>query len=208
MKRTYFKPPILVVLILLVACSPSEATIQISEIEMQQTVEQIVSGTMVANKIQPTSTQSSIFATLTAMPKKPINTALPQYQKTYDTILFDIGNMLESAPDIDSVTTIRPGKDSLEIELRVKWASRDRQPNASFEVIELLAIVFGGTDEGKAMNFVTGNPAHFSILLNTYSADGDYKYSSLTYYDTLVKLNKKQITYDEWVSESGAGFVP
>lgn len=40
MEKTYYKTPLLVVLILLVACSPSEAAIKISDIEMQQTVEQ------------------------------------------------------------------------------------------------------------------------------------------------------------------------
>jgi hypothetical protein len=87
------------------------------------------------------------------------------------------------------------------------WASKDAQPNVTFEAIEALADIFGQMSEDQALNFVTGKPQHFSILLITYSADQDYKYSSLTYYDTLVQLYNKRITYDEWVKAAGAAFV-
>jgi hypothetical protein len=102
---------------------------------------------------------------------------------------------------------IRPGKDSPEIELKTTYASKKYQPNVSFEVIQTLADIFDQAPKDKALNFVTGKPSHFSILLTTNSNDGDYKYSSLTSYDTLVKLANKQITYDELVTEAGAAFV-
>ncbi len=197
------------IMFILVACNPSKFAIQTA---IAQTQSAPTSTLYPTNILLPTTTPNPTrisLPTSTSLPtEQPTITASPQVQETKDAILLDIAQMLEESGDTESVTTIRPGQDSLEIELVVKWASRDRQPNASFEVIKLLAIVFGGADERKALNFVTGNPTNFSILLNTYSAGGDYKYSSLTYYDTLVKLNKKQITYDEWVSESGAGFVP
>jgi hypothetical protein len=130
-----------------------------------------------------------------------------QYQETIEAIPIGIANMLKDVDGVDSVTMVRPGVVSLEIELRTMWASKDKQPNVSFKAIQMLAIVFGGTSENTDLLLVTTHQQHFSILLTTYSIDGDNKYSSLTYYDTLVKLYNKQITYDEWVNEANAGFV-
>jgi hypothetical protein len=155
---------------------------------------------ILTNTPEPTSTLIPI--------EQPTNTALPQADKTIEAIInFDISGMLETLGDVETVTTVRAGSESLEIELRTKWASQDRQPDVSYVAIRMLAVVFGGASEDKALLFVSGTPQHFSILLTTYSVDGGYKYSSLTYYDTLVKINNKQITYDEWVKESGASFV-
>jgi hypothetical protein len=109
--------------------------------------------------------------------------------------------------DVESVTVIRRGQESLEIELRTVWASKDRQADVSYQVMRVLSDVFADTTEGKALNFVTGKPKHFSISLITFSTDGDYKYSSLTYFDTLKKLHNKQITYEEWLAEAKAGFI-
>jgi len=201
MNKNYSRTSILVLMLLLVACAPSASQIQTSIAQTQAVLPTII----LTNTPEPTSTS---VPTSTYVPtKRPTITAPPQVEKTVDTILISIAELLENnISDVDSVTTIRPGNDSLEIELKTIWASKDRQPNISFEVIQILAIAFN-VPEDKALNLVTGNPEHFSILLTTYSTDGGYKYSSLTYYDTWVKLYNKRITYDEWLNEAGAGFV-
>jgi len=193
--NNYSRTSVLVLMLLLVACAPSVSQIQTAVAKTQAALPTIT----LTNTQEPTPT---------SIPTKlPTITVPPQVQKTLDAILVDIAAMLKIAEGVDSVTTIRPGNDSLEIELKTMWASKDMQPNVSFEAIQLLALVFGNASESKALNFVTGNPQHFSILLTTYSVDGEYKYSSLTYYDTLIKLYNKRITYDEWVNEAKAGFV-
>jgi ABC-type oligopeptide transport system substrate-binding subunit len=187
---------------LLAACTPSAQAVQTAIAKTQATLPTIA----ISNTPEPLSTSEPKYTK--APTKRPTNTATPQYEKTIDAAIIQIRDYLKlGVSDIDSITTLRKGNDSLEIELRTIWASKDRQPNVSFEAIQLLAITFANLREGQALNFVTGNPQHFSILLTTYSVDGNYKYSSLTYYDTLVKLYNKQITYSEWVNEAKAGFA-
>jgi len=181
---------------LLSACAPSPQSIQTTIAQTQAALPTVA----LTDTTEPTSTLTPT--------ERPTNTALPQTDKTIEAIVnFDIAGMLEKLGDVETVTTVRAGSESLEIELRTQWASQDRQPDVSYEAIRSLAIVFGGASEDKDLLFVAGNPQHFSILITTYSVDGEYKYSSLTYYDTLVKILNKQITYDEWVKASGAGFV-
>jgi hypothetical protein len=188
------------ILVLLVACAPSASQIQS---QIQTAVAQTQAALPTAALTDTPEPTSTITPT-----KLPTNTALPTADNTLEAIInTDLTGMLEKIFDVETVTTVRPGSESLEIELRTQWASKDRQPDVSYEAILVLATVFGSASENQDLPFVAGNPQHFSILLTTYSVDGDYKYSSLTYYDTLVKLYNKQITYDEWVNEAKAGFV-
>ena len=151
----------------------------------------------ITNTPEPTSTPT----------KLPIGTDVAHLKETIEAFPTALANILEGVDGVESVTMVRPGVLSLEIELKTMWASKDKQPNVSFNAIQKLAIVFGGTSEDWGLLLVTTHQQHFSILLTTYSVDGNYKYSSLTYYDTLVKLYNKQMTYDEWVKEAKAGFV-
>jgi hypothetical protein len=181
-----------------VACAPSTSQIQTA-----------IAKTQAALPTLPTDTETNTpeQTSISTPTKLPIGTTVAQYQETIEAIPIGIANMLKDVDGVDSVTMVRPGVVSLEIELRTMWASKDKQPNVSFKAIQMLAIVFGGTSENTDLLLVTTHQQHFSILLTTYSIDGDNKYSSLTYYDTLVKLYNKQITYDEWVNEANAGFV-
>jgi hypothetical protein len=195
MNKSYSRISILVLILLLVACAPSASQIQTAVAKTQA----VLPTDTLANIPEPTS--------LTTPTKLPVGTTVAQFQETIEAFPLALANMLEDVDGVDSVTMVRPGVVSLEIELRTTWASKDKQPNVSFNAIQMLADVFGGTSEDWALLFVKTHQQHFSILLTTYTIDGDYKYSSLTYYDTLVKLYDKQITYDEWVNEAKAGFV-
>lgn len=195
--------------IFLVACQPSAADIEKAIAQTQAAVstatteptETLEPTKKVVNTARPVPTNTRI-PTLTKMPKTSTPTASVQ------DLLDGIASLIEQYDDgVESITTIRPGSESLEIELRTKWASKDNQADVSFQVIRTLSDVFGDVKESNALKTVTGSPEHFSILLTTYSTGGDYKYSSLTYYDDLVKLHNKQITYEEWLSASNAGFV-
>ena len=185
-----------IAIILLAACSPSPQVIQ----------------TAIAN------TQEAMINVPVENAPKPAATALPTEQpgmiptqeteNKYDMILSDVADNLRSRIDnIDSVTTIKRGVDSLEVEIRIAKMSEDVQPNVAFEAIHLLATTFGNMSEEKALKFVSGNPQHFSILLITSSNDGDHRFSSLTSYDTLVKIINEQMSFIDWVSESNAHFL-
>jgi hypothetical protein len=196
LNRIYKISSIVGLAFLLVSCAPS-----VSQVQTAIALTQAALPTLTATNT--TKLTSTITPT-----KQPTNTDLPKTDKTIDAIVHtNLDDLLENLEDVYAVTTVRPGNESLEIELRTRWVSRDNQPDVSYEAIRLLANVFGSASEDLDLMFVSGNPEHFSILLTTYSVDGKYKYSSLTYYDTLVKIYNKQITYEEWVNEANAGFV-
>lgn len=208
---------LLLVLFLFAGCGPSEAEIQKAIMETQTS----------ASRTEPTETPYNILikptdpSILTKAPTRrpsptyrptktfssPLPTKTPNAEILIQTVIDGLSEAILKYTDTKVINTFRRGTMSLEIEVKTKWASKDSQPDVSYEIIKVLSDVFGQSTEAKALNFVKGNPDHFSILLTTYSTDGDYKYQSLTYYDTLVKLYKKQINYDEWVQETNAGFI-
>lgn len=191
----------------LVACQPSAADIEkaIAQTQAAMPTDMPTATPEPTKKIVNTARPWPTNTRIPTMTKVPI-TSTPTH--SVQDILNDVATLIMAYDDgVESVTTIRPGSESLEVELRTQWASRDRQPDVSFQVIKTLADVFGDIKESSALKVVDGSPEHFSILLTTYSTDGDYKYSSLTYYEDLVKLHNKQITYDEWLVASKAGFV-
>ena len=194
MNKTSTRTSTLLFVVLLVACAPSASQIQTA---VAQTLAASPMHTL-AKTEEPTSISIPII---------PIGTDVAHLKETIEAFPTALANILEGVDGVESVTMVRPGVLSLEIELKTMWASEAKQPNVSFNAIQKLAIVFGGNSEDWGLLFVTTHQQHFSILLTTYSVDGDYKYSSLTYYDTLVKLYNKQMTYDEWVNEAKAGFV-
>lgn len=116
----------------------------------------------------------------------------------------DLVPIIEKVDGVERVNIIERGE-YLEIELMTMWASRDNQPEVSFDVVTMVfAEIFGGVTQAKATNFVTGDS--FAVHLVTYSADNEYPYESLTDYDTLVKLKDRQISYEGWVNTSNAHF--
>jgi hypothetical protein len=196
---------------LLVGCQPSAEDIEKAIAQTQEadqskeTSTQIPVATPEDTLIVPTFTsQPTITKQPTAQPTK---TSTPDVDTLIEDLIVDISDVILEYTDVESITTIRKGSKSFEIEVRTMYASKDRQPDVSFQIIKLLAEIFGDVDEDRLINLVEGDTPHFSVSLTTYSVDGDYKYSSLTYYDSFQKLFKKQITYEEWVEVAGAGFV-
>ncbi len=183
-------------IILLAACSPSPQVIQTAIAKTQAAW----STDAVANIPKPA--QTSLATEQAAV----ISTQQSDYK--YDMILSDIADNLRSHLDeVDSVTTIRRGADFLEIEIKAVGTSKDNQPNVTFEAIHLLAMTFGNMSEENALKFTTGNPQHFSILLTTYSINGDHQFTSLTFYNILEKVINEQLSFIDWVSEANAHFV-
>ncbi len=97
-----------------------------------------------------------------------------------------------------------PDDQTLEIELKLRWASQDRQPIASYNVVNMIA---GGLliEEGMELLDMMKITSP-TIKITTYSTDGGYRYKSETSFETLQKIFNKSISYEEWISAANAGF--
>lgn len=119
----------------------------------------------------------------------------------------DILETKEGLEAIEKVTVVRfssPGV--FEIEVHSRWDSEDLQPNISYDMIVLLAkeMIDGGLTREEGITL--GGGEDFVVHITTYSALGEYRYQSDTDYETLTKLNNKQMSYEEWVTAANAGF--
>ena len=94
------------------------------------------------------------------------------------------------------------GEGTLEIEGHLQWASRDRQADSHWASMVFLAEVFG-LFEDKPLGAFGGEPL---IHIVTVSSSGDYRYESVTNWDTLIGIFERQVGFDGWVEASGAAF--
>ena len=92
----------------------------------------------------------------------------------------------------------------LEVELGNLYHSRQHQPEVSWYAIIMLADLFAATTPEQRIG-LTGSE-ELAVRLTTRSGGLDYTYRSQTDYATMVRLNKRSISYDEWVQIAGAGF--
>lgn len=111
---------------------------------------------------------------------------------------------LEGFDDVERVNLVRWDTGLLEIEVNTVWASRDNQPEVSWNIVTTLADVLTQMTEGQRMT-LTGS-RNLTLRLTTYSTDGDYRYVSETDFSTLVKLDSRSISYEEWIQAANAGF--
>ena len=92
---------------------------------------------------------------------------------------------------------------ALEIELNTIFVDRDSQPKVSWDLIQALAPAFAEVNK-EDMETIAGVP--FTLVLTTYSVDGDSRSQSFTDHDTLLKTANKSISSSEWVKAAKAGF--
>ncbi len=157
--------------------------------------------------------QTKDVPTATVEPTKPINTALPTVTLTKQATMADMRQSIVDAvitdlatfEDVESVSVARFNNGVLEIELKTVWASQDRQPDVSWKIISAFAGAYGKVPKTNMFR-IAGGPGPFAIQLTTYSTDGGYRYQSVSDWDTLAKLASKSMSYEEWVTTSGAGF--
>ncbi|MBA4383462.1 MAG: hypothetical protein C0410_01880 [Anaerolinea sp.] len=196
---------VLIVLTLLVGCSSAP-----SVAELQQTVQVYVKATVdslptqtpnIPTQAPPTKTPeptATIQPTSTPLSSEELSKQFNEITKTF----------LAGFEDIESINLIRGVNGVLQIEVKCMWASRDRQPPLSYELIKGFAESFfqsQGFSESDLARFTNGTDK-FSVEITTYSTDNDYKYHSITDYQTLEKVYNSAITYDEWITLAQAGF--
>jgi len=187
---------LLIVWFIIAGCQPSESAIN-TVIAKTQAAIPIATLTFTPN---PTSTPKP-----TATPKPMFTqTPKPSLEEVRKNLLTSIIDGLSEFTDIESVTSARFNNGALEIELKTIWASQERQPVVSFTIVKSLSEAFAKLNK-ENLEVVVGGP--FTINLTTYSVYEEYRYTSVTDWDTLVKLAKKSISFEEWVLLSSAGFI-
>lgn len=182
---------------ILSACAPSETAIQTALAQTQSakpTETELPTST-------PALTETSA-PTDTSRPEATATSA-PSVDEVRQKLLAAVVSDLSNIEDVDSVTLTRFNEGALELEIKTVWASQDRQPDASWNIVRIFADVFSTFDKTN-LERVAGGP--FSILLTTYSVDTEYRYQSQTDWDTIQKLASKSMSYEEWIVASGAAF--
>ena len=111
---------------------------------------------------------------------------------------------LEGWDDVKRVNLVRWTEQGVQIELQTIWASRDNQPDVSWDIVSIFSGVFADWDEALRVA-LTGSET-FTMKLVTYSTDGGHRYVSETDFDTLVNVNNRTLGYQEWVRAANAGF--
>lgn len=163
-------------------------------------------------KAAPTTTTTT--TTTTAAPAATTTAAPDVATVRADVIDLIIGGLKRGTGVFERVDLVNfDGAGTLKIEGHVRWASQDRQPEASCESIGFLATIFGPMPlapkelqpwlEEKPTALFGGEPM---IHIVTVSANGDHRYESLTDWETLMAVDARQLDCDGWASASGAGF--
>jgi hypothetical protein len=146
----------------------------------------------------------TIISLPTAVPP-PAETPRPttHFDEVRQNLLNAIMADVSKYSGVKSVTQTRFNKGVLEIELSTKWTSQESQPDVSFAAIQALADSFATYDRDVLEYLAEGV---FKIHLTTRSSTGDYRYQSVTDWDTLKNLANRAISREEWVRAAGAAF--
>lgn len=195
----------LVLALVLVACQPAAIVTEAAmpTLTVTETATASATVTLTASAV-PATLKPTRAATATRQPSK---TPEPDFEATVVAIrenLCKVVISLEGDIGIERVNLCKIEGGILSIELRTDHYSRDSQPDVSFDLIQILAEL-GDVSKDRFERVLDGPDPRIQIV--TYSADGGYKYASVTDYETLIRLYKRSISYDEWIDAAGAGFV-
>jgi hypothetical protein len=193
------KPFALLVLLLLSACAPSAQAAQTAAAQTQAARPTPTYTSRPSETPKPSDTPNP---TATSGPTVT-QTPQPGLDELRQQLLGAVPDTLSNVVDVDRVTLARFRDGALEIELKTKWAGRIRQAAISYTASRALAGVFAKLDRDR-LEAAAGGP--FAISLATYSAGGDYRYRSVSDWDTIQKLASKSIGYEEWVVLANGGF--
>jgi hypothetical protein len=118
-----------------------------------------------------------------------------------------MATMLEAHTDIEEVLQAELAEGVLELEILIKYATKDLQPRTSFDIVRLLVrnliVVKGGTAEPMA---AAGLSVH-SIVLTTVSGDRHYRYHTSTDWALMQELYQGSLNYLEWAEAAGGQYT-
>jgi hypothetical protein len=110
---------------------------------------------------------------------------------------------LSNVADISDVPAIQFRDGTLQIEIKTTWPGRIRQAAVSYTVVRVVAERLAKFDR-EQLEAASGSP--FAINLTTYSSEGEYRFRSVTDWETVQKLASNSISYEEWVVLADGGF--
>lgn len=204
--------PLIMVIFVFSGCAPSEAAIQTAIAATGSAGEAETEKTSAPARTRTPRPTRTITATVTLRPtatEKP--TEIPTATKTNEEIeeLFKEGIiiLLETmlANDIENINLARIRENVYELEIKTQWASRDYQPDVTYKIVQYFAM-FAKTTLADDSDWRSRFPDGVSLSLLTYSTNGDYPYQSFTDFDTLLDVDGKNISYQEWIVAANAGF--
>ncbi|KKM08430.1 hypothetical protein SY88_23870 [Clostridiales bacterium PH28_bin88] len=204
--------PLIMVIFVFSGCAPSEAAIQTAIAATGSAGEAETEKTSAPARTRTPRPTRTITATVTLRPtatEKP--TEIPTATKTNEELEKIIKDGIEALlmtfleQDINIINLIRIEEDIIQVELKTKRYVRDSQPDISYKVVQQIA-TFAGLWEKENSPLKNLFPDGFNLSLLTYSAEGNYPYDSFTNFETLLDVDKKNISYQEWVELANAGF--
>lgn len=154
----------------------------------------------------PTDTPEPTSTPVPTSPPPPSATPQPELsmEERQTALTQAIIGEVEQLYDVDRVSLVRFGTGFLEMEVFTAWASESRQPPVSWTIVNMLADALAATTPNQRLN-LTGSE-DLLLRLTTYSTNAEYRYKSETDYSTMVKLNNRSISYEEWLQLANAGF--
>lgn len=203
----------LVIVFALSACAQPTPPVDLVQTSVAQTLAVVPPAAVPTNTQQPAITNTPKPTATFPPTRTPRPTKTDAPAQSLDDLRQDMldifVNLLENGEGLEAVeevTVVRFGDPGiLEIELVNVYSAEDNQPDLSYDVIRYLSqSMIGGMDLETSKLLANGDD--FIIRLTTYSNDGDYKYRSETSWEVMEKIASKQITYEEWVQLSNAGF--
>jgi len=206
-KQSQFVVLAIVLLTILPACAAAEPpTVEVTrEIEVPQTVEVTREVTRIVEEVIKETVEVEVVVTATPTPPPPATATPERTMEDYQSELTEaLVSDLEELRDVERVTSVQWQQGLLAIELQTEWASQNRQPAVSWTVVSLLANPLANTTEVVRTN-LTGSE-DLTLELTTYSTNMGYRYKSETDFGTLVRIDNRAISYEEWIQEANAGF--
>jgi hypothetical protein len=151
----------------------------------------------------PTRTAQTATSSPSAIPTKTL-------EDLRDDFADLIAEYLEQGGGSNEVRTVRSVHFSqggfFDIELETLWASRELQPSVAYEVVYWLGKAW--VDSPDELFYRLSGQDRFVVRLVTYSRGGEEPHTSETDLETVKKVARMEITYEEWKVTSNAGFRP
>lgn len=204
---------IFLTVLLISGCAPSETVIQ-TAIAATANSGQVSKGTEILSTAtrtpRPTRTITAIAISKPSI--TPKTTEIPTATNTnedFDEFFREgfvaiLETLLED--DIEMVNLARIRDNVFEIEVKTRWAAKDNQPDVSYKIIQYAAIYISAIITNDDETWKRRFPNGMVLDLLTYSTDAKYPYQSTTDLTTLLEIEKKSISYQEWIEAANAGF--
>ena len=116
----------------------------------------------------------------------------------------DVITLLEKLDYVGRVNLVQFIEGGFVIELQTLFQIQNYQAEASYEIVTMLSEVLTIWDPQTRLK-LTGSE-ELTLILTTFSANGENRYVSETDFETMEKVRDRSISRDEWVILANAGF--